>query len=127
MTDKVCPGRKTFRSVSISTSADGLSAEIDLTGYAVRSIEMSTGWTAANLTFQGSAYNSTNTLRNIYSSTAGIELTYVTTAGRIISVDPNSLAGIRRLKLRSGTSGTPVAQSAVRTLVLGLAAVDNKE
>ena len=110
------PGYQVIGSLSISTAADGLSEVLDLNGNTLMAIQMSTAWTDASLTFAGSVDGSTS-LANIYTSTGG-ELTYATSAGRLLQVDPNFWIGVRGLQLRSGTSGAAVAQAAARTIRL---------
>lgn len=117
-------GRKTYATVTVTTAATGLSNVIDLGGLSPRTLEMSTAWTAGNITFMG-AVNSTGTMSSVRTSTAGTELTHVTTAGYVLSFNPNNFAGLRYLQIRSGTTATPVVQAAERTLYLGLAGVDD--
>ena len=103
--------------MSISTAADGLSTTVlDLNGNTLAAIEMSTGWTDASLSFLGSI-DGTTTVFNIYTSTGG-ELTYGTSASRLLQFDPNLWAGIRCVQLRSGTAAAAVAQAAARTVRL---------
>jgi hypothetical protein len=105
--------------VTITTAADGLSEEIDLTGLTLSCIQMSTAWTAAVVGFHGSVDMSTN-YYPIY-DTAGNNLTYPTSASRIVAFDPAVFSGIQRLKLISETTaGVAVAQAAERTVFLGL-------
>lgn len=70
-------------------------------------------WDAATLTFQGSADGVT--YNNIYDGT-GSETEFQADAARLISVDDYS--GTLWIKVRSGTSGSPVNQSVERDLVL---------
>lgn len=112
-------GLHTFRAVSVSTSSDGLSSLISIKDGSLTSIQMSTAWTDAAVTFKGSINGST-TLSDIYTSTGG-ELSYTSSAQRLVMVDPNLFAGVEYLQLRSGTSSAPVAQAAARTLYLGIA------
>ena len=113
------PSRRTYATATVTTAADGLSDVVDLGGLALSSIQMSTTWTAANLTFKGSA-SSSAVMNSIYHTTATVELTYLTSASIAHIVDPAFFAGIRFLQLRSGTSATPVAQAAARSVIIGL-------
>ena len=110
---------RTFVSATVTTAADGLSDVIDLGGAKLCSIQMSTTWTAAGLTFLGSA-SSTDKMCSVYHTTGTVELTYGTSASLAHVVDPAFFAGLRYLQLRSGISGAAVAQAAARTIVLGL-------
>lgn len=79
-------------------------------------IEIPASWTTANLTFQA-GYDASD-VRDVYDEN-GIELAVVVGgASRRIVVDPARFAGIRFLKVRSGTTGTPVNQSAERSIGL---------
>lgn len=78
-------------------------------------IVMPSGWTTANLTFQGSADNAT--YNDIYDEN-GSEVVIVAAASRFITIPPRFLIAPRYLKVRSGTTGTPVAQGAERSLAL---------
>lgn len=100
-----------------STIANGaaLSAEIDLESYRQIAIYMPSTWTTANLTFQGSNVTG-GTFQNIYDS-AGNELTITAAASRILTDIPE-LSPFRYIKIRSGTSGTPVNQGGARTIIL---------
>lgn len=100
--------------ISIATS-QSLSTAIDLGDRGLCAIIMPTSWDAANLTFQASS-DIAGTYQNVYDST-GTELSVTAAAARHIVLTPASFAGMRFIKVRSGTSGTPVTQTAARTLV----------
>lgn len=72
-------------------------------------------WTAADLTLQAS-HDGTN-FANVYDS-AGTEVTIKAAASRYITLDPSAFAGMQAIKLRSGTSGTPVTQTAAREITV---------
>lgn len=76
-------------------------------------IQMPSSWTTANLTFQGSLDGVTFT--NIYDA-FGNEVTVDAAASELITID--DLQSQTYLKVRSGTSGTPVTQGAARVLLL---------
>lgn len=102
------------RAVTIDAGS-ALSAAVDLDGVALVGIQMPASWTAANLTFQVSADGVT--YADLYNQ-SGSEVVVTAAANRYIALDPTLFQGIRRLKIRSGTSGTPVNQAASRTLLL---------
>jgi hypothetical protein len=79
-------------------------------------IVMPAAWTAAALTFQVSADGGT-TWNNLYDSD-GTEVTVIAAAAHYIALDANTFVGINHLKVRSGTSGSPVTQGADRALIL---------
>ncbi len=117
MTLRVDSQRQTI-DVTLSTAAAALSDALDLGGYGVSAIVMTTAWTAANLTFQGSADNST--FRNIYGDTGG-EVTVVGTAAATIALGATiaeQVGAHRYVKVRSGLSGALVPQTTERALAL---------
>lgn len=81
-------------------------------GHLPIAILMPSGWDAANLTFQGWDPNA-KAWKNIYTND-GTELTYTAAASRWIILKPIDFAGVQVLKIRSGTSGTPVTQTSTR-------------
>lgn len=92
-----------------------LSNPVDLRENRLVGFIMPAAWTAANLTFVG-AVDEDDTYHPIYDA-AGNELVVTAAASRVI-VDIPELAVCRFLKVRSGTSGTPVNQQADRTIKL---------
>ena len=97
------------------TIANGasLTSAIHLDRNTVLGIGIPASWTAADLTFQGSMDNVTYyDLRNA----AGVELQVPVTAGDGISFHPDDFRAWLYLKIRSGTSATPVNQGADRVL-----------
>lgn len=76
-------------------------------------IQMPTAWTAASLTFQGSMDGVT--FQDIYDP-SGTEVTSTVSASQLVTVD--KFTGAIWMKIRSGTSGTPVNQGADRTLTV---------
>lgn len=113
------PSSRTHAAITLSTAANGVSEEVNLTGLTLATIQMSTAWTAAAIGFQASVDGSTN-FYPVY-NVSGNHLTFPTSASRILAFDPAQFHGIQRLKLVSETTaGVAVAQTAARTLVLGL-------
>jgi len=72
-------------------------------------------WTAADLTFQVSHDGAT--WKNLYDD-EGNEVTVSAAAARMVRLYPEEWAAFKYLKIRSGTSGSPVAQAADRTLII---------
>lgn len=101
---------------TVPTAADGLSDAKDLGGYTPVAIDMPADWTAGNITFQAKALDSETVFDNVYDS-GGTELSVTAAEDRYIVLDSvarQALTGV--IKLRSGTSGTPVQQGASRTV-----------
>lgn len=98
-------------------SAASLSNAVCLGDGMLCGILMSASWTAASLTFQVSEDGTT--WKDLYDE-AGSEIALAPTspAGKRLAVGPDSFAGVIFLKVRSGTTGSPVAQAAERTLTL---------
>ncbi len=105
------PLQQRARETLIATIANGasLSDGICLEGSVLVGIRMCATWDAANLTFQMSM-NDEDYL-NAYDSAGNEEVYTVSAASTYISIDPSETAGWRWIKVRSGTSGTPVAQA----------------
>jgi len=78
-------------------------------------IAMSAGWDAAAMTFQVS-YDGGTTFQEMQSTSAVIS--YTVAANQFISFDPSVWRGVTTLKVRSGTSGAAVNQTADRTINL---------
>lgn len=91
-----------------------LSNEVDLNGHTLVGIYMPGTWQAANLTFQASNASG-GTFYDVYDS-AGNEFVVTAAASRCI-VDIPELAPLRFIKVRSGTTGTPVTQAANRNII----------
>lgn len=109
---------RTFESVTIASGASLSSAVRIDTGSVLVALQTPASWTAADLTLQGSVDGVT--YNNLYDST-GSEYSIAGAASRFIHVaDPVLLMGLHYLKVRSGTSGTPVNQGADRIIKLAL-------
>lgn len=101
--------------INIASGA-ALSDGVDLGYCVVCAIQMPAAWTTANLTFQGRCAPELAWM-DVYTST-GVEVNVTAAASRFIIVDPSDFAGLRFLRVRSGTTGTPVNQAAGRELRL---------
>lgn len=101
-------------------SATSLSPLLDLAGYRIAALDMSSGWDAANrMTFQASpdaATATSPTWHDLYDS-SGAELQiasgapFTSTTGRALYIDDTplgrSLASHRYVRFRSGPAATP--------------------
>jgi hypothetical protein len=94
-----------------ATIANGaaLSGQVNIGNRLLVGLWMPATWTAASITFQVSPDGGTTWLE-LYSS-AGVETTFTVAASQFIAVDPETLRGINAVKVRSGTSGSPVNQN----------------
>lgn len=103
-----------YGTVTIASAAS-LSGSLSLNGKGLVRIIMPAAWTAATLTFQESVDNST--FGDKFDD-LGDEYEIDAVASRAILIDADDFRNVRWLKVRSGTTGTPVVQGAARTLVL---------
>jgi hypothetical protein len=114
-----------LRVVKTATIADdgSLSASVDLQGYRVAAIDLPSTWDAAAMTFQGS--NDNSAFANLYDD-AGTEITIASAAlSASRSLIPGTALALqlmahRYLKVRSGTSGSPVNQTTGTTRAISL-------
>lgn len=102
--------------VSIEIASNGnITPALDLKAERLHTIIMPAAWDAGGITFQVSADNTT--WRDLYNSAGEYALT-VAAASRALAVDQTLFKAYRYVKIRSGTSGTPVTQTAARALQL---------
>lgn len=98
-------------------SGTALSEEIDVGSAAAGSITIPAGWDAANITL--AAYSPQETAYvPVYKDDGNEYVMTVGGASRTVCFDGSvfALAGVRKFKIRSGTSGVPVNQTADRKL-----------
>src|SRR3954454_10155280 len=95
------------------TIANGqaLSGPVALGEFVLTGIAMPAAWTAAGLSFQVSIDGGTTWLE-MQSISPPISST--APAGQFIAIDPTLWRGINMIQVRSGPSGSPVAQGADR-------------
>lgn len=97
------------------TSGTSLSPQVNLGAKALHGIAMPAGWDAASLTFQASVDGGATWLEMF---SAGATVNYAVAAGQYIAFDPALWRAVNAIKVRSGTSGVPVNQTADRALGL---------
>lgn len=119
MPNKVEGSVRAINSSVVIASGASLTAAIDLDDARLASIQLPSAWTAANLTFQTSLDGVT--YGDWYDS-SGVEYTVTAAASRSIGLQLVDFIPYRYIKIRSGTTGTPVVQGAARNLILGLTA-----
>lgn len=99
-------------------NGQSLSSPIDLQGKRLSHIMIPSAWTTGNITFQVSTDGKTY---GDYYDASGTEYTAtVGGASRTILLPFADFIGVQFVKLRSGTTGTPVNQAAERIIGLGL-------
>jgi len=110
----------TTRTVSITIASGASLSSAAHIGGALTKIIMPATWTAANLTFQWAGYDGL-TFQNLV-DVLGAALSVTEPSGGFASVTvhlkPAEWLVLGQLKVRSGTSGTPVNQAAARTIQL---------
>lgn len=100
----------------VITNGTSLSAAVDLGNRTPVGLLVPATWTAAGISFQGSPDGTT--YGKLVDST-GTEVTAASLAGgEYVALDPSKFFGVRFLKVRSGTNGTPVSQGGDRTVRL---------
>lgn len=99
--------------VTISNGTS-LSPQIALGDSALAGISMPAAWDAAAITVQVSTDGAT--FQEMQSISAVVSI--AAAAGQYIALDTAIWRGINLIKLRSGTSGAPVNQTADRALIL---------
>ena len=100
---------------AIIPNGQSLSAEVALGQKALVGIVMPAAWDAASMTFQATP-DDQNFFELFDSSGSAVAL--IVAAGQFIQIDPAKWRGVTGLKLRSGTSGSPVNQTGNRTITL---------
>lgn len=98
---------------------DDQTEAVNMGGRVLTGIYMPASWTTASLTFLASR-DGTNFVPMFDSG--GTEVAITAAASAFVAIRPTAWFGaLRYLKVRSGTSASPVAQGADRTLILVLA------
>jgi hypothetical protein len=94
-----------------------VSAAVDLMGGRLVGLQIGgTAWNTASITFQASVDGTT--YNDLYDD-SGNEVTVTAAASRFITFDSSeNFRTVRYVKVRSGTTGTPVNQTAARTITL---------
>jgi hypothetical protein len=119
------PGPVTVQEVLIPAGATGLSSEVDINGYQIVGIYVPSGWTAADISFkarQPGKNATTATLLDVYDS-SDAEVVVQAAASRYVALTAalmDALLGLAFIKVRSGTTGTPVNQTGAPTIGLVL-------
>ena len=98
------------------TSGQSLSAQVDIGPGRLVGLIVPAAWTAANITFQVSADGGA-TWNNLFTY-LGAEFTVVSVVGQFNAIDPTLLKGVLSLKVRSGTSASPVTQGSTVSVTL---------
>ena len=106
-----------YFSFTIASGA-AVSDALDTHGMCPVAIITPATWTTANLTFQGTNI-STGTYADVYDD-AGTEYNVAASTSRYILLNPSAFASFQYIKVRSGTTGTPVLQGGARTVVMML-------
>ncbi len=106
----------TANSTATIANAASLSGAVNLgSNKNVVRIQMPAAWTAASLTFQLS--DDASNYFNLFDA-YGVEYTVVAAASETLLIPVGDLRAVQYLKVRSGTSGTPVAQGGSRDIVV---------
>lgn len=101
---------------AVIAPSGSLSAGVAMGADTLVGISMPAVWTAAALTFQASPDGGT-TWQELYDN-AGAAISVVAAAGQFIQLTSYMWRGVNMLKVRSGTSGSPVVQTPGATVTL---------
>ncbi len=104
-----------LQTTTISSGAF-LSNAVNLGGLRLFGLIMPAAWDAAAVTVLAS-FDGGATWNNIYDA-AGNEYTIIVGASRHVILDPTAFAAIPMIKIQSGTSASPVNQTADRAIQL---------
>lgn len=109
--------RHTTAAKAVIANGTALSGVVDLEGYVLSALTMPSAFTGTALSFVSVADDGTET--NVYDD-AGAEVTFTVTTSRtyVNKTILEQLAALRRVKIRSGTSGTPSNEAGDRTITL---------
>lgn len=113
--------RSKYQTVAIASGAS-LSAAVDIKGLSVAAALIPAAWTAANLTFQASMDGTT--YGDVYKLDGTEYTATVGSAADFILFMPSDFWFAEFIKIRSGTTGTPVNQAAARAITLILVDFD---
>lgn len=103
-----------YQQLDTMTSGTSISAGFQANGLEIVGLYMPAAWDTASITFQG--FIDGTGWQNLYDD-SGAEVTLAAAASRYIIIPPTLLAGLPWIRARSGTSGTPVNQTADRLLI----------
>jgi hypothetical protein len=108
-----------IQNTASATIANGaaLSAPVCVGSKVLCALIMPAAWTAADLTFQVN-YDNGTTWGDLHDGDGNEIRIPAPAAAENRALDPSLFASCMFLKVRSGTSGTPVNQAAARTLTL---------
>lgn len=109
--DVPVPSRLERSAVTILSGAS-LSDALHLQGRTLVGIDMPASWTAASLSLAVS--NDGSTYLTLYDAFG--EVTFAAAASTHVGIDFSNKIGFNYLKVRSGSSGSPVNQAADRTI-----------
>lgn len=125
--------RQSYAEFAIANGA-ALSNEQDFRNHDLVAIEMPAAWTAAVITFQSCMRNDgaagtslTETFQDVFDS-AGAEVSITAVQGHFVVLTPtqrDELRSLGRVKIRSGTTGSPVNQGAARVVRMILNTAQN--
>lgn len=119
--------RAEYTKVVTITAGASLSSAVYVGGLQLVSIQLPSTWTTAGITFQGALDGSGNegdaglnaTFVNLQTSAAAELAVSSIAASFIITVANLNIDSMRWLKIRSGTSGSPVTQVSSVNVLLG--------
>lgn len=115
------PRDRYLRTVTIAASGN-LSGELNVNAHEIVGVIMPAAWDPAGITF--AAVLADGTTFGKIQNEAGTEKTLTSAAASVYIHLDTPLRAPGRIKVRSGTAGTPVTQTAERIITLVLAPTD---
>lgn len=107
-------GAKKWEYAATVAASQSVSTPVHLNNAALVGLYVPLGWTAADITFQvsrdGTNWSNVRDAEGTEVSLAGFS------AGDYVALPAGAFHGVEYMRLRSGTSGSPVAQSGEGTL-----------
>ena len=116
-----------YHETAVIDTSTHLSSGVNINGLLLCGLtQAGTDWTAANITLQGSPDGVT--YYDMYDSYGAEKtITVTSTDQQHILLFPSDYAGVKHIKFRSGTSGTPVAQAEPQTLYVCVRPADQSK
>ena len=113
-------GQKLNESKTVTiANGQSLSGAIDLERETLVGIRVdANGWSSAGLSFQAAPDSTAGTFGEVKDDSGSNITVAALAAGDLVSFPPTKFTGVRFLKVRSGTVGSPVSQGADRVLTL---------
>lgn len=109
-----------WKPVTIADAAS-ISDSLSVFGYEVVAIQQPASCEGTAFTFQADI-GGDNTFADVQTATAELSLTKSATVAQVILLGASKITGVNKIKVRTGTSAVPTAQTGAVTLRVGMRA-----